>query len=59
MALTTKEEATLKVIAAKEDLEKAVQAVIDTANSQTATKHAEIKAIEDKRNTDIKALRDA
>ena len=59
MALTTQEEIIIKEIAAKESIEKQVQAVIDAANVQLAEKYDDIKAIETQRDLDIKAIRDA
>jgi len=53
MALTTKEEATLKEVAAKEDKVKAISLIRTDAEAQIKTKLDEIKAIESKRDTDI------
>ena len=56
MSLTTKQEATLKELAAKEDKQKAINIINSSAYAIIQTKNDEIQVLEDKRVADIKAL---
>jgi hypothetical protein len=56
MALTAKEEATLKEVAAKEDKQKQIDSINQIAYTAIHAKQDEIQAIEDQRIADIAAL---